>query len=164
MLWSDAFPDKKIVNLGLSGDSISDMIDRVDMIESVTPEKVFILGGINSLTDSNSEIMIGQYRKLIETVRKVVPETDIFIQSVLPVTVEYQENTASNDSIIAFNLEIEKLANEYGATYINIFDLYAVDDALDSEATIDGVHLKEEAYDRWYNEIRPYIEHVEDTW
>ena len=57
--------------IGLSGDSLSRMIDCVDMIASVTPEKVFILGGINSLTDSNSEIMIEQYRELIEAMRVV---------------------------------------------------------------------------------------------
>lgn len=61
-----------------------------------------------------------------------------------------------------FNMKIEKLADEYRAVYINIFDLYTVDGALDSEVTIEGVHLKKDTYDRWYNEIRPYIEDVEE--
>ena len=156
--WAEAFPDKAIVNLGRSGDSLSGMINRVDMIASVTPEKVFVLGGINSLTDKNSEECIAQYRELIETVKETVPNAELYVQSVLPVTVDYQKNTASNESIVNFNAEIEKLADEFGITYINIFDLYAVDGALAPELTKEGIHLVTEAYDRWYDEIRPYVE------
>lgn len=156
--WADAFPNETIVNLGLSGDSLSGMIARMVMIASVTPEKVFILGGINSLTDENGEVCIEQYRELIEAVHEAVPNAELYVQSILPVTVEYQEHTASNESIANFNAEIEKLADEYGITYINIYDLYAVNGALDPELTIEGVHLVTEAYDRWYDEIRPYVE------
>lgn len=54
--WRDAFPEETVVNLGRSGASVIGMTNRVDMIASVKPEKVFLIGEINSLTDKKVAI------------------------------------------------------------------------------------------------------------
>ena len=155
--WSDAFQDVNIVNLGISGDSIRGMENRVDMIASVRPEKVFILGGINSLTDHNSKEILKQYKNMLEKVHEAVPDAEIYVQSILPISVEKEKECADNTVIDAFNTELEKLAAEAGATYINIHDLYELDGSMNPELTKDGVHLKPEAYDLWYKAIEGYV-------
>lgn len=39
------FTDKKILNLGLSGDTLAGINDRCYLLKHLTPEKVFIMGG-----------------------------------------------------------------------------------------------------------------------
>ncbi len=155
--WADAFQDVNIVNLGISGDSIRGMTCRVDMIASVRPEKVFILGGINSLTDHNSKEILKQYKNMLEKVHESVPEAEIYVQSILPISVEKEKECADNTIIDAFNTELEKLAAEAGATYINIHDLYELDGSMNPELTKDGVHLKPEAYNIWYKALKGYV-------
>ena len=49
--FSKYFPDVTICNLGIPGDSLLGMKERAYMLGTVKPEKVFILGGINGITN-----------------------------------------------------------------------------------------------------------------
>ena len=88
--FQSAFPDKSVVNLGLSADSILDMNNRVYMLETVKPEKIFLMAGVNSL---KNEMMIGkyfsQYVSLVNDIRATVPQAELYIISVLPVSASY---------------------------------------------------------------------------
>lgn len=156
--WADAFPEKTVVNLGISGDNLRGMASRTDMIASVKPEKVFLFGGINSMKINSIEEMTSQYQTLIKAVREDSPKAQIYIQSVLPISEEMEKRYADNDKIDAFNMELEKMAGEYGMVYIDIHDLYTANGVLNPELTEDGVHLKQEAYEQWYEAIREYVE------
>lgn len=155
--WANAYPDVNIVNLGISGDSIRGMASRVDMIASVKPEKVFILGGINSLKDHNSTKILKQYNDMLAAVQEAVPDAKIYVQSILPISTEKEKECADNSVIDAFNEELEKLAAETGVTYINIHDLYELDGSMNPDLTKDGIHLKPQAYDLWYKAIEGYV-------
>ena len=101
-----------IVNLGISGNSIREMSSRVDMIASVKPEKVFILGGKNSLTDNNSVEILKQYQEMLVKIKEAVPEAALHIQSVLPISINKEKECADNAIIVDFNGELKKLAAE----------------------------------------------------
>ena len=94
---------------------------------------------------------------MLESVHEAVPDAQIYVQSVLPISAEKEEVCTDNSVIVSFNAEIEKLAEEAGATYINIHDLYELDGLMDPNLTKDGIHLKPEAYDRWYQAIEEYV-------
>ena len=49
-------------------------------------------------------------------------------------------------------------ADENDCVYIDVNQLYVKDGELDSSITKDGVHLLPEAYDRWADLLKPYIE------
>lgn len=155
--WSTAFPEKKIVNLGISGDTIYGMIERVKMLAAVKPEKVFICGGINSLTDRNMPIVVEQYKNLLKEIYKTVPDVKVYVQSVLPISEAKEKECADNTMITRFNNELEILAEEYNATYVDVNSLYVLNGAMNPDLTKDGIHLKPEAYDRWYEMIRAHI-------
>lgn len=119
------FPDKKIVNLGYPGDSLSGMITRVSAVAAVAPEQVFVLGGINGLTDVNVEKCVATYTQLIDELKRVLPETtEIYIQSVLPVLTSKASVYCSNSTIQKFNEYLSELAEEKGATYVDLYSLY----------------------------------------
>lgn len=156
--WNEYFPDQQIINLGLVGDTILGMQDRIDMIEAVKPEKVFILGGINSLNEKNSEQVLEQYKTMLERIQKSIPNARIYIQSVLPISKEKEKECVSNQTIIMFNRKLETIASKFGITYINIHDLYTSEGVMDLNKTTDGIHLKKEMYGMWAERIRTYME------
>lgn len=47
-------------------------------------------------------------------------------------------------------------------TYIDLWNGYQKNGILNPDYTIDGIHLKENAYDIWYRQIEPYIRENND--
>ena len=159
-----AFPEKKVVNLGLSGDSILDMIQRVYMIETVSPEKIFLLAGINSLkNETKVEKYYNQYVDLCEKIREVSPSSDLYIISVLPVSSDHDNRFlgnmrgVNNSFIVKFNTMIHQYADQNGFTYVDIYPYYEKDGSLNPDYSEDGLHITDEAYCFWIDAIREYI-------
>ena len=150
------FSSKKIVNLGISGDSLQGMKDRVSMVTSLNPEKVFILGGINGLVNSNIDSCIETYMELIEVVKQELPECDIYIQSVLPIEKDRIKGL-DNEHIVIFNEKLEELSIDEDCTYIDLYSEYEKEESLNEDYSKDGIHIKEEAYFLWFDKISRYI-------
>ena len=75
------FPNHRVVNMGVSGDSLQDMISRLEMIASVKPEKVFVLGGINSLREDNFSESIHEYTVMMDVIDQVT-DAEVYIQGI----------------------------------------------------------------------------------
>lgn len=144
-------------NLGLSGDTLVGMAKRTDMITAVKPEKIFVMGGINAIKGKPVEDFIKEYEELLKNIKATAPDARIYVQSMLPVSKEQEEIYCTNDNIMKFNSEIEKLALNYGCVYINLYSIYEKDGYMDESMTTDGLHLKSEAYKLWADEIEKYI-------
>ena len=155
--FADIFPTVKVVNLGFGGDVLKGMYVRAPIMESLTPEKVFVMGGINNLTNENVDQSVKEYSDLIEKIQEILPNATLYIQSVLPIAKE-QEKTKSNETIRLFNKHLEQLAIKHGATYIDLYTLYLLNGELNPALTNDGIHLRPEAYTIWANAIRKYIQ------
>lgn len=85
--FNKAFPDKKVVNLGYPGDKINGMMRRIETIKAVSPEKVFVMAGINGLKDMELKTFYEKYKLLVDSIKKAVPDADIYLQSILPVNI-----------------------------------------------------------------------------
>lgn len=151
------FPNIKICNLGHGGDSLSGMINRISMIQSVNPEKVFLLGGINGLTDLNLDNCVSKYAQLLDLLEESLPDTEIYIQSVLPISSAKELSICHNSTITRFNAEIKELAETHDLEYIDLYSLYELNGEMNSQLTLDGVHIKPDAYDLWAEKISKYI-------
>lgn len=156
--FASAFPDKVVCNLGLGSDTISGMTERIDMIVDVSPDKVFIMGGINSLRNNTIKQCISEYDSLLKKI-SVEITADVFVISVLPISQSKSESIGcSADTIVSFNKAINDLSEKYGYTYIDLYPLFvSTDGAINSELTTDGVHLTENAYKIWAESITEYI-------
>ena len=151
------FAYQRIVNLGVSGDSLTGMRNRVEMLASVKPEKVFIMGGINSLSDKNSEKIFQQYEALIDEIQAMLPEAQLYIESILPISKEKEKNCADNTVIASFNEKLQELATEKDLTYIDLYSLYVLDGYMNPKLTKDGFHLQPDAYEYWFDAIETYV-------
>lgn len=151
------FEDKRIVNLGYSGDSMKGMMRRMDMLRAVSPDKVFMMAGINGFASQSLDEFTQQYNALTDSVRNACPQSEIYLESILPVNHCRFDIYGSNDKIIAANKIIATIAQQKGMTYMDLFSLYFMNGELPDELTHDGIHLWPKSYDRWAETIRPYI-------
>lgn len=151
------FPELKIVNLGFPGDSLLGMIDRVSGVVAVTPEKVFVLGGINGLKDENVDYCIAMYGELLDSLIENLPTSQIFVQSVLPISSSKERSFCHNTTIVKFNARLEQLAAEKGLVFVDFYSLYELSGEMNPDLTIDGIHLYPEAYALWADAIAKHM-------
>lgn len=151
------FPDKKIVELGFAGDWVNGMWKRVKTVSAVNPKKLFIMGGINDLYASEPQQVAERFDSLLTSLAKEVPQTTIYVQSILPVSHEKEDFYSPNWEIAETNKLIEKVADDHGCTFVDLFSLYLENDVLPDSLTFDGVHLTPKGYTRWANRIAEYI-------
>ncbi len=158
------FPEKSIINLGLSGETILDMIERTYMLETLNPEKVFLMAGINSL--KNEKMIDKYYDQYIELCRRIqenAPSAKLYIHSILPVDSSYDNRFlceirgVNNRFIARFNSMIRQYAKENGLTYIDLYTIYEKNGALNPEYSKDGLHITYDAYHLWIDAIKEFV-------
>ena len=160
--WNKYFPEVIPVNRGISGDNTEGMLNRIDEIAISHPSKLFILAGINDISQNvPSKQIIKRYRYIIKQVKEESPKTVIYIQSLLPINNDfgrYKRLIGKEKQIIKLNKELKKLASKEKIALVNINPLYMDKDGkLDAQYTNDGLHLTETAYSIWVSELQKYI-------
>ncbi|MCK9629080.1 MAG: GDSL-type esterase/lipase family protein [Bacteroidales bacterium] len=161
--WAELFNDSHIKNRGISGDIVQGVYDRLDPIIKGQPKKIFLMIGVNNL--SRDYTVDSTYRGLVKIVDKLTkecPTTKLYIQSGLPVNstfTNYPKHRTRGEEIKLYNSMIEKMCNEKGITFINLYPLFKCKDSdeLDPKYTKDGLHLSGEAYLIWRDAIKKYV-------
>ena len=159
--FDQAFPQLKICNLGYPSDDLSGMQKRIAQIKALHPKLLFIMAGTNNLSTFNEKSFKCDYSELVTEIKRNVPDVKIYVQSILPynsnlckVKFKFDRNTAT----IKANEIIRTISEENDLNYVDLYSLYVEGEGqLQESLTVDGVHLKNEAYERWYNEIEKYI-------
>ncbi len=155
------FPDVSICNLGYGGDNLNGFIRRIEMVQKVQPKKIFFMGGINDSGRTTLNEYCQKYEKLFATIIDSLPNTQLYIQSLLPLNPcvfnKYSDKYCDNKKVKQINAIQKRLANKYNLTYIDLYSIYAKDDILPLNVSEDGLHLKLENYDKWAETIRPYV-------
>lgn len=151
-----AFPNVRSINLGYIGEDTKGMLRRVDAIAALKPNKIFLMAGINGLNEQSASDFEYWYVALVDSIRSAVPDAELYIESILPVTSysDYCDNVKIHDA----NAIVRKIAEERGLTYVDLYSRYVVDGALPNEMSYDGLHLTNNAYSAWYNEIKNIVE------
>ena len=155
--FSQAFPAKKVANLGYPGDDLDGMIRRVEAIKAVNPDQVFVMAGINGLRDMPLVDFSFKYSRLVDSIARAVPFARIYLQSILPVSWCKEQQRGSNIKIKDANMLISNIAKSNSYTYIDLFSLYASNEVMPDSLTFDGIHLRREAYARWFDKLKSFI-------
>jgi lysophospholipase L1-like esterase len=155
--WNELFGMENIKNRGISGDVINGVIDRLEEVVSAQPKKIFLMIGTNDLGRKRSiEQILADYDKLVSLIIQKTPETQLYLQSVLPTKNQTNRN---NHDIIEINKGIVALAQKYSLTYINLFDLFKTsENELNMEYSFDGLHLNGQGYVLWKEAVIKYVE------
>ena len=155
--WAELFNNNKIKDRSIPGDNSSGVLNRINKIAKFTPQKIFLMIGINDLSwGVKIDSIIYNYANIIKRIKSLSPQTKIYIQSILPVNDDFE--IVSNKDVIELNSRIKKISMENNLTYIDIFShLLDSSGKLSREYSNDGMHLLGGGYLRWKNILEPYI-------
>lgn len=154
-----AFPTIKICNLGYPSDDLEGMRERASQIRALHPKKVFLMGGLNGLSQKSLDFFRIQYEDLVQELRIACPEAQLYLQSILPVNEElFGQPLSPNQKIVQANEIIKNIAIANNSAYIDLNTLYQKNGKLNEDYSSDGIHLNADAYQLWYDAIRNIIE------
>ncbi len=157
-----------VYNRGVGGFITDELIAAVDTcIIDLAPKKLFINIGTNDLSDSSRSIghIMSNYALILDKVKRSVPGVKIYLMAYYPVN--YSAATPemkpcllirSNEKIARANAEVRKLAERFGACYIDVnAPLKDENGDLRAEYTIEGMHINEDGYRAVYPLVKKYI-------
>ena len=149
------YPQYITTNRGIGGETSHGLEDRLQVsLYDLKPKVAVILIGGNNL-----DTMLENYERMISTIHNTLPETKIILASLTSMGGSW----GHKNQIAAYNnVVIEKLAEKYGFTFVDLyyplFDLEAGE--IRAEYTSDGAHLTPLGYEVMTAAITPAIERL----
>ncbi|MGB7273925.1 MAG: GDSL-type esterase/lipase family protein, partial [Geitlerinemataceae cyanobacterium] len=149
-LWmpSGGLPEHQLwLNQGISGDTTRGILDRLSAIAGTHADRIYILAGVNDLKNGveDGEIL-DNYRQILRQLKQEHPQTEAIVQSILPTRLE----TIPNDRIRQLNHQLAAIAQQEGATFLNLSTYLAdAQGELHPSLTTDGLHLNDRGYEAW---------------
>lgn len=145
----------KSIDLAVRGRRTDNSYDEVNTAIMLAPEHIFLCLGMNDLVfvAGNEKVFIKQYEDLIHAIQQGIPNAKIYVNSILPMTdVGYQE-TPYNKYDRKFNVEIKKMCEKMGITYI---DNDVIIDRDPAKFEQDGIHPTYPFYSVWLEYMAGY--------
>jgi len=127
--------------------------DDLDGLADKQPDMAFImLGSVDLLmpVDDPKELFRIDLTRLVNRIKEELPDCEIFLQSITPVTQEALKQEPRYERIDEYNELIQQLADELSVTYVDIGSLAKEHADLFAE---DGVHFQEDFYRLWLEKL-----------
>lgn len=155
--WNELLESGEVINRGISGDTVDGILLRVDDVIEEAPRRIYLLTGINDFindpTKSVEEVW-NFYHALLEELRNRLPNSELFVQSILPLNPVSPYYEGRNEKAERVNRLLFEYSNSLNYTYIDLAsELKDADGNLDIQYTLDGIHLLPSAYAIWKKHI-----------
>ena len=161
-LWKNLpqqFPGKKVINRGIGGSQLSDIIYYADrLIKPYQPRKVFVYCGGNDIQDGKSpEKVLEDFKALYNRIKKNLPDTKLYYISIQTAPVREK-----NDAVFQRANELIKayLLRNTPDVYIDVTKLLQDEKGHPKPEYFieDQLHMNDKGYERWARVIKPYVE------
>lgn len=141
------------------GISLTGVDVQIAKAKKIQPQKILLLLGANDIENDGTTpaIFKERYRNVIRKIKTSMPNTKIYVQSILPVL----PNAAKSDPLVnntrigQFNNAIAAMASEENITYLNIASL--INDSNKNLYEPDGEHFKCQFYKLWLNYLEAKV-------
>lgn len=134
-------------------DADGEQISAVDALRQTEFTKVYLMFGINEVGWASDDIFIQRYQKLIDEIKSINPEADIYVHSIFPVSAKVNSDSKflRNEKIHRYNKRLQTMAEENELYYLNAGEqmFSQKNGCLPDDASTDGIHLKVEYYKQW---------------
>ncbi len=140
-----------------AGTTAGFIYDDIDGLSEKKPDNVFImLGSIDILmpVDDPKELFRNDLTKLINKIKEELPDSNIYLQSITPVTQEALKEEPRYKEIEEYNEIVKEVADQLSANYVDIGTLAQENPDLYAE---DGIHFKKEFYQLWLEKLSNLI-------
>ena len=125
-------------------------------VKKTQPKRMIVSFGINGIAFMTKDDFMEDYAKLIDQLKESAPDSIIIIQSILPVSETFAQDTRySNEKIDRYNQELKELAEEKDVYFLDTSSVLkdsnnALNPLYDSG---DGLHFGKAAYTALLNYI-----------
>lgn len=132
------------------GSSVVDLDDQIEIVQKINPQIIFLAYGMNDIrtTNGHAEVFRESYEKLLNDLKKKVPNARIFVNSIFPVQDKVVEEIPEYQALNKYNKQLKKLCDKYQLTFIDNTSLVSEDDY-----EPDGIHLKSSFYPYWLDHM-----------
>ena len=153
-------------NRGISGDTTFGVLNRLKLsLYDIDPSIVVLMIGTNDINGGLGEDgIMERYEQIVDDIHTNLPGVELYCMSIIPQNSQLEEYTSiridhTTPRIISVNSRICQLAEEKGATYLDLFPSIADgNNHLIREYSDDGIHLNFAGLSVWTNLIKPYLE------
>ena len=174
--WNKRFNLRNLVNRGVSGDITEGVLSRLNEIYYYQPLAVFLLIGINDIFNADSSnwdkinpnYVAKNILKIAKNISVNSKYTQVYIQTILPVDLEKYKEVKGFSPVhkADLNIQIQEINSilksntnlDPNIKVIDISKLFIDENGLlNSDLSHDGIHLNENGYNIWTEELKPYI-------
>lgn len=140
------------LNQGISGDTTWNILARLPDLENTRPSQIYLMAGVNDLKMGASDAeIVWNVQRIVTQLQRMHPNVKIIVESILPT----RSPRIPNDRIAGINRQLSSIAQQSGATYLDLFSQFADQDGqILSEYTTDGIHLSAQGYATWQSVFR----------
>lgn len=155
--WCDAFDNHLILNRGVSGGYTQELLNTLENVVAGKPKKLFLMIGTNDLGTAginNTAYVAGNIEVLVERVQRESPQTEIYVQSILP----SNSGLRTLELLSATNEAVKAMCERKGVTYIDLWDdMLPIVQGAAGGLSLDNLHPTAKGYRIWCKRIAPYV-------
>ena len=125
--------------------------------------KVYLSFGINEIGWSSTKAFISTYTNLVNLVKEKLPDADIYVQAILPMSKKTAESDTyspmgGNGKIAEYNEALLDLCESEGLYFVDLCEVFADENGdLNATDSGDGIHLGSKSYHTWADYLRTHV-------
>jgi len=152
---TSAFIDYDLLNsssvVSNIGASLSDMDAEIQQVIELNPQMLFLSYGTNELLNNQGNVnqFIDYFEQFLLKLRNQLPNTKIFVVSILPATQAAIQQNPALAQIPAANEALHNLCDRRQVAFVDLTDLVSI--SLYAE---DGIHFKQPLYESWLQHLK----------
>lgn len=150
--WQERFPGHHVLNLGVAGETVEELLQRTSMITRnyPSPDLMFIMIGTNNAAMEDFDFL-DSYRNILRVLRTSYPRSRVFVHSLLPMLLDW----VPQEAIQRVNRSVEEMVHEEGAEFIDLYKPFVEGGA--GLLLPDGVHVSDRGYALWAEKVEKII-------
>ena len=128
-------------------------------LEAEEPKKIYIMFGANGVGWFTEQHFTDVYTKFVQAVKEQHPDSQIYLQSILPVTQEFDDSREdiSNDKINRYNELVVEIAEEQKVHYLDVASAFKDEKGcLPEDSNGDGMHFGNKYYQKWFDYLKSH--------
>lgn len=134
--------------------------EKITLLEDMKGKnikRVYIMLGVNELGWSYPQVFKSKYKELIKEIRKIKPDAQIYVQSIIPVTKSRDKSDKyfNNTRIEQYNKLIKEVALEENVEYLDVQSALTNSEGyLPEETSPDGIHIGKSYCEKWLEYLK----------
>ena len=134
--------------------------EKITLLEDMKGKnikRVYIMLGVNELGWSYPQVFKSKYKELIKEIKKIKPNAQIYVQSIIPVTKSRDKSDKyfNNTRIEQYNKLVKEVASEENVEYIDVQTaLVNSEGYLPEETSPDGIHIGKSYCEKWLEYLK----------